>query len=155
MDWLSNFSNINVYTMVVLLLVVVVGIISVKKGFISFKGEKLSIGQDIKTRNLIQNQLEYTKAKCEGLTILYRDKVEEYKLKYIIARVEDVFERAVIFNNLSDDEGYVRAKQELVYQTILKRATCGWVLDDEFKAFVYKFVADIFKELYRMKRVQS
>lgn len=155
MEWLSNFSSINIYTMIVLLLVIVIGIIAIKKGWISFHGNKLSIGQDIKTRNLIQNQLEYAKAKCEGLTILYRDKVEEYKLKYIIARVEDVFEQAVIFNNLSDDEGYVRAKQELVYQCILKRATCEWVLNEDFKSFVYKFVADIFKELYRMKRVQS
>lgn len=155
MDWLSNFSSINVYTMLVIVIAIVGCIIAVKKGWISFHGNKLSIGQDIKTRNLIQNQLEYAKAKCEGLTILYRDKVEEYKLKYIIARVEDVFERAIIFNNLSDDEGYVRAKQELVYQSILKRATCDWVLTDEFKSFVYKFVADIFKELYRMKRAQS
>lgn len=155
MEWLSSFSAINVYTMAVIVIAIIVLIIAIKKGWISFHGSKLSIGQDIKTRNLIQNQLEYAKAKCEGLTILYRDKVEEYKLKYIIARVEDVFERAVIFNNLSDDEGYVRAKQELVYQCILKRATCDWVLNDEFKSFVYRFVADIFKELYRMKRAQS
>ena len=125
----------------------------VKKGMLSFKGKGVELGQDTKTRTLIQNQLEYAEAKCEGLIILYKDRVDEYKLKYIIARIEDIFERAIVLNNLSDNEGYVKAKQELVYQAILKRATCEWVLEPDFKAFIYNFVADVFKDLYRMKRI--
>lgn len=156
MEWLSNFASMNVFTMVVILVAIAVVVLAVNKGWFSFsKSNGLSIGQDTKTRALIQSQMEYANAKCEGLFAIYRDKVEEYKLKYIIARVEDIFEKAIIFNNLTDDEYYIRAKQELVYQCILKRSTCDWVLQETFKADIYKFVEDVFKELYRMKRTQS
>lgn len=155
MEWLSSFASMNVFTMIVVLAVIAVVIIVLKKGWFSFSEGKLNIGQDLKTRVLIQSQMEYANAKCEGLFAIYRDRVEEYKLKYIIARIEDIFEKSIVFNNLTDDEFYVKAKQELVYQCILKRSTCDWVLQDAFKADIYKFVADVFKELYRMKRTQS
>ena len=125
----------------------------VKKGMLSFKGKGVELGQDTKTRSLIQNQLEYASAKCEGLIILYKDKVDVYKLKYIISRIENIFERAIVLNNMTDNEDYIKAKQELVYQAILKRSTCAWVLEPDFKAFIYKFVADVFTDLYRMKRI--
>lgn len=155
MEWLSSFASMNVFTMVVILVAIGVAVLAIKKGWFSFKEGKLNIGQDTKTRVLIQSQMEYANAKCEGLFAVYRDKVEEYKLKYIIARVEDIFEKSIVFNNLTDDEFYIRAKQELVYQCILKRSTCDWVLQEAFKADIYKFVSDVFKELYRMKRTQS
>lgn len=156
MEWLGNFASMNVFTMVILIIAIVVLFVFIKKGWLSFsKSNGLSIGQDTKTRVLIQAQMEYANAKCEGLFAVYRDRVEEYKLKYIIARIEDIFEKSIVFNNLSDDEFYIRAKQELVYQCILKRSTCDWVLQETFKADIYKFVADVFKELYRMKRTQA
>lgn len=128
----------------------------VKKGMLSFKGKGVTVGlTEADTRNLIQAQLDYANAKCEGMISKLPKDLDTYRTKYVIARVEDVIEKAIIFNNMVEDEPYIRAKQELVYQTIMKRVDNSYFMTDDFKAMVYKFVDDLFKELVRMKRCFS
>jgi len=128
----------------------------VKKGMLSFKGKGVQVGlSESDTRNLIQAQIDYMKAKCEGMIIKLPKDLDPYRTKYVIARVEDVLEHAIIFNNLSEDEFYIRAKQELVYQNIMKRVDNPFFMTDDFKAFVYKFIDDLFRELVHMKRCFS
>lgn len=125
----------------------------VKKGMLSFKGKGVTVGlTEADTRNLIQAQLDYANAKCEGMISKLPKELDQYRTKYIIARVEDVIEKAIIFNNMTEDEPYIRSKQELIYQTVMKRVDNPWFMTDEFKAFVYKFTDDLFRELVRMKR---
>lgn len=128
----------------------------VKKGMLSFKGKGVQVGlSESDTRNLIQAQLDYANAKCEGMISKLPKDLDPYRTKYIIARVEDVIERAIIFNNMTEDEPYIRAKQELVYQTVMKRVDNPYFMSDDFRAMVYKFVDDLFRELVRMKRCFS
>ena len=128
----------------------------IKKGLFSFKGKGVQIGlSESDTRNLIQAQIDYMKAKCEGMIPKLPKDLDPYRTKYVIARVEDVLEHAIIFNNLSEDEFYIRAKQELVYQNIMKRVDNPFFMTDDFKALVYKFVDDLFRELVSMKRCFS
>lgn len=128
----------------------------VKKGLFSFKGKGVQIGlSESDTRNLIQAQLDYAKAKCEGMIPKLPKDLDPYRTKYIVARVEDVIEHAIIFNNMTEEEPYIRAKQELVYQNIMKRVDNPYFMTDDFKAMVYKFVDDLFRELVRMKRCFS
>lgn len=139
-------------------IVLVAGIIAIifyciKKGLFSFKGKGVQIGlTEADTRSLIQAQLDYANAKCEGMISKLPKELDQYRTKYIIARVEDVIEKAIIFNNMTEDEPYIRSKQELIYQTVMKRVDNPWFMTDEFKAFVYKFTDDLFRELVRMKR---
>jgi len=128
----------------------------VKKGMLSFKGKGVTVGlTEADTRNLIQAQLDYANAKCEGMISKLPKDLDPYRTKYIIARVEDVIEKAIIFNNMTEDEPYIRAKQELIYQTIMKRVDNPYFMTDDFKAMVYKFTDDLFRELVRMKRCFS
>lgn len=154
MEWISSFASMNVFTMIVVLAVIAVVIIVLKKGWFSFsKSKGIQIGlSESDTRNLIQSQIDYMKAKTEGMISKLPKDLDIYRTKYVIARVEDVLEHAIIFNNISDDEHYIRAKQELVYQNIMKRVENEWFMTDEFKDLVYKFVEDLIKELIRMKR---
>ena len=125
----------------------------VKKGMLSFRGKGVTVGlTEADTRNLIQAQLDYANAKCEGMISKLPKELDQYRTKNIIARVEDVIEKAIIFNNMTEDEPYIRAKQELIYQTIMKRVDNPWFMTDDFKAMVYKFTDDLFRELVRMKR---
>lgn len=128
----------------------------VTKGLLSFKGKGVQIGlSESDTRNLIQAQLDYAKAKCEGMIPKLPKDLDPYRTKYIVARVEDVIEHAIIFNNMTEEEPYIRAKQELVYQNIMKRVDNPYFMTDDFKAMVYKFTDDLFRELVRMKRCFS
>lgn len=139
-------------------IVLVAGLIAlifycIKKGLFSFKGKGVQIGlTEADTRNLIQAQLDYAKAKCEGMIPKLPKGLDPYRTKYIVARIEDVIEHAIIFNNMTEEEPYIRAKQELIYQNVMKRVDNPYFMTDEFKAMVYKFVEDLFKELVKMKK---
>lgn len=161
MDWLGNFASMNANAMIVVLAVITliialiaVIILAIKKGWFSFsKSDGLQIGlSELDTRNLILSQIEYMKAKTEGMISKLPKDLNQYRTKYVIAKVEDVLVHAIIFNNISDDEYYIRAKQELVYQNIMKRVDNEWFMTEDFKELVYKFVEDLIKELIRMKR---
>lgn len=140
---------------VIVLVVCLFGLLfyMVKKGMLSFKGKGVTVGlTEADTRNLIQAQLDYANAKCEGMISKLPKDLDPYRTKYVIARVEDVIEKAIIFNNMTEEEPYIRAKQELVYQTIMKRVDNKYFMTDDFRAMTYKFVDDLFRELVRMKR---
>ena len=129
----------------------------IKKGYFKFSGKGVQIGlSEQQTRDLIQSQFEYAKAKCEGMVSrIPREGLDPYRTKYIVSRVEDVIQRAIIFNNLTDNEEYIRGKQELVYQTVMARVERDYFKSPEFKALMYKFTDELFKELYRMKRISK
>lgn len=153
MEALTALASNGWLSLAAIIIIILILLFAAKKGLISFKGKGVTVGlTEADTRNLIQAQLDYMKAKCEGVISKLPKELDQYRTKYIIARVEDVLEHAIIFNNMTEDEPYVRAKQELVYQTIMKRVDNPYFLTDEFRAFVYKFVDDLFKELVRMKR---
>lgn len=129
----------------------------IKKGYFKFNGKGVQIGlSEQQTRDLIQSQFEYAKAKCEGMVSrIPKEGLDPYRTKYIVSRVEDVIQRAIIFNNLTDNEEYIRGKQELVYQTVMARVERDYFKSPEFKALMYKFTEELFKELYRMKRISK
>ncbi len=125
----------------------------VKKGMLSFKGKGVTVG-DSKDRLLIRNQWEYANSACEAQfakIIKYCKSNEE--AKYLIARVEDVFQSAIIYNYMTEDEAYLRAKQALVLQTIQKRTTDEHFFSDEFRACCNRFTENLIKDLVRMKRI--
>ena len=145
----------NPVTIVAILCITVLIFYAIKKGLFSFKGKGITIGlSEQNTRDLIQNQFEYAKAKIEGVATTgnFPENLDVYRLKYILARVEDVIQKAIVFNNMCDKESYIHSKQELVYQTIMKRVDNDFFKTSEFKDFTYKFIEDLFKELYQMKK---
>jgi len=145
----------NPITLVVILCVTVLIFYAIKKGLFSFHRKGISIGlSEQNTRDLIQNQFEYAKAKIEGVanTGNFPEGLDPYRTKYILARVEDVVQRAIVFNNMSNKESYIRSKQELIYQTIMKRVDNEFFLTPAFKDYCYTFVEELFKELYQMKK---
>lgn len=156
MDWLSNIltSDKVGLVLIALFVFVIIGIVLMKMGYLSVHTKGIDLGQDQKTRNLIQAQFEYTNAMFEGVIArLPMDKLSIDKTKWIIARAEDVIQKAIIFNNMRDDEDYIKAKQALVYQAVMKRATNDFFKTDDFKAYCYKFTNDLIKDLVRMKRI--
>lgn len=156
MEALTALASNGWLSLAAIIIIILILLFAAKKGLISFKGAGVTVGlTEADTRNLIQAQLDYANAKCEGMISKLPKELDQYRTKYIIARVEDVIEKAIIFNNMVEDEPYIRAKQELVYQTIMKRVDNPYFMTDDFRAMVYKFVDDLFKELVRMKRCFS
>ena len=128
----------------------------IKKGYFKFRGKGVSIGlSEQHTRDLIQSQFDYANAKCESVEGGLPDKFDKYKIRYVVGKVEDVIQKAIIFNNLTDNETYIRAKQELCYYTVLKHTEDAYFKSQEFKDWLFKFIEDLFKDLYKMKKLYN
>lgn len=155
---MEAFSNIisalndNAFGLAALVGLAIVVIVGIKKGWFVYKSDKLRIGMSEEdTRNLIRAQWDYSNAKCEGMISKLPKDLNIYHTKYVIARVEDVLQRMILFNNMSTKSAYIKSKQELVYQTIMKRVDNGYFMTDDFKDLVYEFVENLIKELVAMK----
>lgn len=157
MDWLTNLVNgvVNgpnaLFALGFILLIIIIGIIAIKKGYISFNGKMLRIGEDEKTRNLIQNQFEYAQSVMEGCISDLPPGLDVYRSKYIISKALDVIQKAIVFNNMSKEPYYVKAKQALVYQAVRKRADNVFFRSPEFKKYCDDIVERLIYDLVDMK----
>lgn len=134
--------------------VFIITLYCIKKGYFKFNGKGVSIGlSEQHTRDLIQAQFDYANAKCESVEGNLPKHLDKYRTRYVIGKVEDVIQKAIIFNNLTDNESYIKAKQELCYYTVMKHTEDEYFKTPEFKAWLSKFIADLFKDLYRMKKL--
>ena len=97
--------------------------------------------------------MDYVETACNGMaTKLPAElKLEPYRTKYIICKVIDAFQSMILYNHITTDEKYIKAKQEIVYYTVLKRTENPWFQTPEFKEFCDKFVEDTIKQLVYFK----
>lgn len=150
---ISNLAN-NKAVIFLIVGIIAVIIYMVKKGYLRLNTHGVQIGlSEQQTRDLIQAQFDYANAKCESVEGSLPPHLDKYRTRYIIGKVEDVIQKAIIFNNLTDNESYIKAKQELCYYTVMKRVEDPYFKTPEFKAWLNRFVSDLFKDLYRMKRL--
>lgn len=144
--------------MVLLMIFTIVLLFFSKKGYFHISTKAVQIGQDLGTRLMIEKQLSYVKSKMvEILTepAIKQHAKTEYKLKYIISEVKDVFERSVIFNNMNTTSAYIESKQIAAYTAIIpllnKDTDEEYFFTQDFKDFVYKKTEDIIKGLVELK----
>lgn len=141
---------------VLLLLAGIIAVVlyMIKKGYFKFQGKGVQIGlSEQQTRDLIQAQFDYANAKCESVEGSLPSHLDKYRTRYIIGKVEDVIQKAIIFNNLTDNESYIKSKQELCYYTVMKHIEDNYFKTPEFRVWLNKFISDLFKDLYRMKKL--
>lgn len=155
MDFIGQFANMNNFAAIVLLVVISVLAIGVWKGKISFKGKGFNIGETV-PRELIRNQWELAQSTCEAQFVKIRPYCEnDVEAKYLISKVNDIFQAAIVYNYMSEDESYLKAKQALVLQAIQKRTSNKHFFSEEFKACCNRFVELLIKDLVRMKKVHT
>lgn len=144
--------NSNKYALILIVGVLVFAWYMVKKGYVSFAGKGLKIGTEAETRALIRDMIEYAESACDAQYSKMRPYCDsDYHTKYLIACAKDVFQKAIIYNYITSNESYVKAKQALVLNAIQKRTTNNHFFGPEFKSCCNRFVEDIVKDLYRMK----
>lgn len=152
-DAINSLGN-NKAVLLLLAGIIVIIVYMIKKGYFKFQGKGVQIGlSEQQTRDLIQAQFDYANAKCESVEGSLPNHLDKYRTRYIIGKVEDVIQKAIIFNNLTDNESYIKSKQELCYYTVMKHVEDNYFKTPEFKAWLNKFISDLFKDLYRMKKL--
>lgn len=155
MEALTALASNGWLSLATVVIIILILLVAIKMGIISFNGKGIKIG-DSKDRILIRNQWEYANSSCEAQYTKIRPYCKsDEEAKYLIARVEDVFQSAIIYNFMEEKEDYVRAKQALVLQAIQKRSSAEHFFSDDFKACSNRFTESLIRDLVRMKRLYA
>ena len=161
MDWLPTFIEklSSLYGVIMLLIVMIVGYILLRTGRLSIKTKAVQLGKaDIEEheRMILRSQKTFLHASAEGIISQLPKDFDKWRTKYVIAKVCDVLEDAIMFNHIHrGDEKYINIKQQLVYNTILKRTEKEYFRTPEFKEFSDKFVRDMLNEFVNIREVYS
>ena len=158
MEWLASIlNNPNSWkSFIFFFITLIILIILVKKGIISFKGKGLTVGnndeRDIE-RTIIRSQIQYVKS---AVSDFYDDipdfpNRDEWRLKYICERIISVFTNIISFNHISREKIYTEMKQSEIWAVIINNTTAEIMTSDEFKNVVYTKTAEILDKLISIR----
>lgn len=143
--------------------IIVLIIIGIKKGIISFSGHGLSINDREQER---EKEAKIRRQQSEYLNMIADSTINDlpkhltegnsyYRCKYVISKFKDLFEQAIMYNHISDDDEYVQLKQELAYFTIMKVTEDQFFKTDSFKKYLDELVAKIIKRFVKIRKTYS
>ena len=143
---------------IIILTALIVGIVLVATKTIKFKGNKLSIGYNDTTREIIRRQIEYANNICQNFVdkILPQKNLDEnnfYKHKYLGEKIYDEVVNWIAINHLSNDEFYVLNKQLIVWNII--QGVLEEIIDSELKKTSDEMVEKIIKQLIKIREYYS
>ena len=159
MEWLASIlNNPNSWkSFIFFFITLIILIILVKKGIVSFKGKGLTVGngndeRDIE-RTIIRSQIQYVKS---AVSDFYDDipdfpNRDEWRLKYICERIISVFTNIISFNHISREKIYTEMKQSEIWAVIINNTASEIMTSDEFKNVVYAKTAEILDKLISIR----
>lgn len=161
MDWLPALveKTSSFYGVVILLIILVVGYILLRTGKLVIKTNKVQLGiADIEEneRKIMRQQMSFLHVSAEGMTSMIPKEYDLWRTKYVIAKVCDVLEEAILYNHITrGDEQYIKVKQKLVYNAVLKRTEKDYFRTQEFKDICDKFTRDMLNEFVNIREIYS
>ena len=158
MEWLASvLNNPNSWkSFIFFFITLIILIILVKKGIISFKGKGLTVGnndeRDIE-RTIIRSQIQYVKS---AVSDFYDDIPDfpnryEWRLKYICERIISVFTDIISFNHISKEKIYTEMKHASIWAVIINNTAADIMTSDEFKNVVYAKTEEILDKLISIR----
>ena len=161
MDWLptlvEKFSSL--YGVIILLIIMVVSYILLRTGKLQIKTKSMRLGKaDIEEneRKIMRQQMSFLHISAESIVSRLPSDLDVWRTKYIIAKVCDVLEEAILYNHIErGDEKYISIKQKLAYNAVLKRSESDYFKTQEFHDLCDKFVRDMLNEFVNIREVYS
>lgn len=161
MDWLPTLVEkaSTFYGVIFLLIIMIVGYILLRTGKLKIKTKSVQLGKaDIEEneRKIMRQQMSFLHVSAEGLVSQLPKDLDIWRAKYVIAKVCDVLEEAILYNHIQrDDEKYINIKQKLVYNAVLKRTGKDYFRTQEFKDMCDKFTKDMLTEFVNIREVYN
>lgn len=139
------------------ILVILLAILA-KKGLVSFKGKGLTIddGKDDEReteRAIIRSQMMFVRTEISDFyskVPIWEDR-DEYRLKYIIEKCQDIFYEAISINHIVTEPVYLEIKQKAVWAEVLQNAENPNVINEDFKKVVYDETKYILSKLIEIR----
>ena len=161
MDWLPALIEkaSSLYGVVFLLIIMVVSYILLRTGKLQIKTKSMRLGKaDIEEneRKIMRQQMSFLHISAESIVSRLPSDLDVWRTKYIIAKVCDVLEEAILYNHIErGDEKYISIKQKLAYNAVLKRSESDYFKTQEFHDLCDKFVRDMLNEFVNIREVYS
>lgn len=160
MDWLATIlTSPNALLVIcgVIVLLVLVAHFS-KKGLFSLNLKGIKVGAADKERTLFRQQMEFIKARTDIMVVnlidLFDD-ADEWRIRYICKLIEDVWQMAIVYNHITNDQFYTESKFEKIWAIVLSETTEHRFKDEKFKGIVRKECEDIINHLVEIKKYFS
>lgn len=161
MDWLPALIEkaSSLYGVILLFIIMVVGYILIRTGKLKIKTKSVQLGKaDIEEneRKIMRAQMSFLHVSAEGMVSQLPDDLDTWRTKYVIAKVCDVLEEAILYNHIQrGDEKYISIKQKLTYNAVLKRTEKGYFRTQEFHDLCDKFTRDMLNEFVNIREIYS
>ena len=161
MDWLPALIEkiSSFYGIIILLIIMVVSYILLRTGKLQIKTKSMRLGKaDIEEneRKIMRQQMSFLHISAESMVSRLPSNLDMWRTKYIIAKVCDVLEEAILYNHIErGDEKYISIKQKLAYNAVLKRSEDDYFKTQEFHDLCDKFVRDMLNEFVNIREVYS
>ena len=161
MDWLPTLVEkaATFYGVAILVIIMVVGYFLLRSGRLVVKTKSVQLGKtDImeRERTILRNQMSFLHISAEGMVSVLPPGLDLWRTKYVISKVCDVLEEAILYNHINrGDETYIKIKQKLVYNAVLKRTENEYFKTDEFKGLCDKFTRDMLNEFCNIRETYS
>ena len=129
----------------------------VNKGLISFKGKGLTInGKDNEReteRAIIRSQMIFVRTEISDFYVKVPDFEDrnDWRLKYVIERCQDIFYEAISINHITLEPVYVELKQKAVWNEVLQNAESDHIINEDFKKEVYDETKRILAKLIEIR----
>ena len=155
MEWLASvLNNQNSWkSFIFFFITLIILIILVKKGIISFKGKGLTVGNNETERTIIRNQIMFVNTEISDFysKIPFFDGRDEWRLKFIMEKCLDVFIDAISLNHITLEPMYVELKCRAVWDEVLQNADNPTILSDDFKKTIYDETKKIIEKLISIR----
>ena len=155
MEWLASIlNNPNSWkSFIFFFITLIILIILVKKGIISFKGKGLTVGNNETERTIIRNQIMFVNTEISDFynKIPFFDGRDEWRLKFIMEKCLDVFIDAISLNHMTLEPMYVELKCRAVWDEVLQNADNPNILSDDFKKTIYDETKKIIEKLISIR----
>ena len=161
MDWLPALVEkiSSFYGVIILLIIMIVSYILLRTGKLQIKTKSMRLGKaDIEEneRKIMRQQMSFLHISAESMISRLPSDLDVWRTKYIIAKVCDVLEEAILYNHIErGDEKYISIKQKLAYNAVLKRSENDYFKTQEFHDLCDKFVRDMLNEFINIREVYS
>lgn len=161
MDWLPALVEkaSSLYGVILLLIILIVGYILLRTGRLQIKTKSMQLGKaDIEEneRKIMRQQMSFLHISAEGMSSQLPSNLDMWRTKYIIAKVCDVLEEAILYNHIQrGDEKYISIKQKLAYNAVIKRSENDYFKTQEFHDLCDKFVRDMLNEFVNIREIYS
>lgn len=161
MDWLPALVEkiSSSYGILLVLIMVTILYILLCTGKLTVKTKALKLGRaDIEEneRKIMRQQMSFLHISAESILSQLPKDLDLWRSKYIISKVCDVLEEAILYNHIRrGDEQYIKIKQKLVYNAVLKRTDIGYFRTQEFHDACDKFTRDMLMEFVNIREIYS